>query len=318
MNTSSKNKKKSGGFDFQPFVKPALIAGGAIVVLAILVGVAIWLRTLEPVEAFIRKYPGQSEANAVETGLPAWLGWQHFLNAFFMLLIIRTGILVRTTQRPQGHWTRNNKGLIKTKGAPKKISMNLWIHFVFDALWVLNGIVFYILLFSTGQWRRIVPADWDIFPHAVSSALQYASMNWPAEMGWTNYNGLQVLSYFLVVFVAAPLSLLTGLRMSNIWPEDAKINKFYPAPVARAIHFPTMVFFLAFIAVHVTLVFVGSVVAGHGLGGNLQHMYAASDDNQLLGFIMFAVSIVVMVAGWFLARPVFLTPLANMFGKVSR
>src|SRR5699024_2547619 len=94
VNTSSKNKKK-GGLDLQPFIKPALIAGGAIVVLGIIVLVAIWLRTIPSVEAFVEKYPGQDPANEVESGLPAWLGWQHFLNAFFMLLLIRPGILVR-------------------------------------------------------------------------------------------------------------------------------------------------------------------------------------------------------------------------------
>ena len=182
MNTSSKNKKK-GGFDLQPFIKPALIAGGAIVVLAIVVAVAMWLRTIPSVEAFIEKYPGQDPRNEVESGFPAWMGWQHFLNAFFMLLIIRTGILVRITQRPQGHWTRNNKGLIKTKGQPKKITMNLWTHYVVDALWVLNGLIFYILLFATDQWKRIIPLSWDVFPHAISTAIQYASLNWPAEMG---------------------------------------------------------------------------------------------------------------------------------------
>lgn len=318
MNTSSKNKKK-GGFDLQPFIKPALIAGGAIVVLAILVGIAMWLRTIPSVEAFIEKYPGQDPRNEVESGFPAWMGWQHFLNAFFMLLIIRTGILVRITQRPEGHWTRNNKGLIKTKGQPKKITMNLWTHYMVDALWVLNGLIFYILLFATDQWKRIVPLSWDIFPHAISTALQYASLNWPAEMGWTNYNALQLIAYFTVVFIAAPISIITGLRMSNAWPEDNKtLNKIYPAPVARAIHFPTMVFFLIFIAIHIFLVFVGAVVGGHGIFGNLQHMYAASDDAPWLAFIMFALSIVAMVAAWFLARPVFLTPIANMFGKVSR
>lgn len=318
MNSLSKNKKK-GGLDLQPFVKPALIAGGAIVVLAIVVVIAMWLRTIPSVEAFIEKYPGQDPRNEVESGFPAWMGWQHFLNAFFMLLIIRTGILVRITQRPEGHWTRNNKGFIKTKGEPKKITMNLWTHYVVDALWVLNGLIFFILLFATDQWKRIVPLSWDIFPHAISTALQYASLNWPAEMGWTNYNALQLLAYFTVVFIAAPISILTGLRMSNAWPEDnATLNKIYPAPVARFLHFPTMVFFLIFITIHVFLVFVGAVVGGHGIFGNLQHMYAASDDAPWFAFIMFVLSIFAMVAAWFLARPIFLTPIANMFGKVSR
>jgi thiosulfate reductase cytochrome b subunit len=48
----------------------------------------------------------------------------------------------------------------------------------------------------------------------VSTLIQYASLNWPTETGWVAYNGLQQLAYFLTVFVAAPLALITGLGMS--------------------------------------------------------------------------------------------------------
>ncbi|MCQ9367749.1 cytochrome b/b6 domain-containing protein [Brevibacterium sp. 50QC2O2] len=329
--TQKKKKKKSKGFDFQPFIKPGLYALGGIVVLAILVGLAIWLRTFDGVQAFIEKFPGQSAANEVRRGadgIPAWLSWQHFLNMFFMLTIIRTGLDVRNNPNPKGHWTRNNKGLIKTKGAPKKITLNLWTHFTMDFLWFLNGLVFFIMLFATGQWRRIVPASWDIFPNAISTALQYASMNWPTEMGWTNYNALQVLAYFVTVFIAAPVSLITGLRMSNAWKNEWAINKVFKVEYARALHFPTMIYFVAFICIHVFLVFVGALVAGlregHGwfasLMGNVTHMYGGSPDVTAtwFGFLMFAISIVVLVASWFLLRPMFLTPIANMFGKSSR
>ena len=77
-----------------------------------------------------------------------------------------------------------------------------------DAIWVLNGVIYWILLFATGQWTRIVPTGWDVFPHAVSVAIQYASLDWPLENGWVNYNALQLLTYFVTVFVAAPLAIL--------------------------------------------------------------------------------------------------------------
>jgi hypothetical protein len=31
-------------------------------------------------------------------------------------------------------------------------------------LWLLNGVAFYILLFSTDQWRRLIPLTWDVGP----------------------------------------------------------------------------------------------------------------------------------------------------------
>ena len=64
-----------------------------------------------------------------------------------------------------------------------------------------------MVLFVTGQWMRIVPTSWDVFPNAVSAALQYVSLDWPTENGWVNYNALQLLAYFTTVFIAAPLAI---------------------------------------------------------------------------------------------------------------
>jgi thiosulfate reductase cytochrome b subunit len=286
----------------------------AVVALAAVVLIAQWMRTLPPVQDFLTTYPGQVELpETAPVGLPAWLGWQHFLNAFFIVLIIRSGWLVRTTARPREHWTRNNTGLIRTQGKPAKISLNLWFHLSLDALWVLNGIIFVVLLFATGQWMRIVPTSWDVIPNALSTALRYASLDWPTENGWVNYNSLQVLAYFSIVFLAAPMALATGLRMSGAWPKNAAtLNRIYPVELARAIHFPVMLYFVCFVVVHVALVFTTGALH------NLNHMYASNDGAGWTGFWIFAASVAVMVAAWFLARPLFLRPVASLTGKVSK
>ena len=286
----------------------------ALVTLLLVVLLAKWLRGLPEVQSFMADFPGHTELpEGAPVGFPAWLGWQHFLNAFFILLIIRSGWQVRTTTRPKAYWTRNNKGLVRTKNPPAKISLELWFHLSLDALWVLNGIVFFILLFATGQWTRIVPTSWDAFPNAVSTAIQYASLNWPTENGWVNYNSLQLFAYFATVFIAAPLALITGLRMSPVWPKRAeKLNKIYPIEAARAVHLPVMVYFVLFVIVHVTLVLATGALR------NLNHMYASSDDGGWAGFLIFAASLVVMIAAWVLARPLFLRPIASLTGAVSR
>ncbi|MEO5321143.1 cytochrome b/b6 domain-containing protein [Arthrobacter sp. CC3] len=287
---------------------------GGILLLAIVVLAAKLLRTLPDVQSFIIEFPGETQlpANA-PVGLPSWLAWQHFLNALFIMLIIRTGIQVRTVQRPAAYWTRNNSGPIRTKGRPAKISLDLWLHLTMDFLWVLNGLVFFVLIFATGQWMRIVPTHWEVLPNALSAALQYASLQWPTENGWVNYNSLQVLAYFLTVFIAAPLAIITGLRMSGAWPKStAKLNMVYPIEVARAIHFPVMLYFAGFIIVHVTL------VASTGLLRNLNHMYGSRDGESWDGFWIFAASVAVMIALWLFARPVFLRPVAALTGSVTR
>ena len=265
-------------------------------------------------QSFMTNYPGESELPADSpVGLPAWLGWQHFLNSFFLLFIIRTGWEIRKGKRPAAFWTRNNTGLIRTKNPPVRIGLPTWFHLTVDSLWVLNGVVFYILLFATGQWVRVVPVSWDVIPNARSAALQYASLNWPTGNGWINYNALQLLAYFATTFIAAPLALATGIRLAPGFSAAFRsMDRVLPLSVARAIHWPVMIYFVAFIIVHVTLVLTTGALR------NLNHMYAARDDQGWLGFAFFAGSVVLMVIGWFAARPSLLAPLAALTGKVRR
>jgi thiosulfate reductase cytochrome b subunit len=286
----------------------------AIVGLAVLVLAARALRELPAVQEWITRYPGETELpDWAPVGLPVWLNWQHFLSSLFLLLIIRTGWQVRTAKRPAGHWTRNNTGLIRTKNPPKKITLELWLHLALDVLLVVNGVVFLVLSFATGHWVRIVPTTWEVVPNAASALLQYLSLNWPTENGWVNYNSLQQLSYFAIIFIVTPLAIITGLRMSGAWPAGAtRLNRAFPIEWARAVHFPVMLVFVAFIVMHVAL------VLSTGALRNLNHMYAARDDGSWVGFGIFAASLAVMVGAWFAARPVLIRPVAALTGKVSR
>ena len=296
------------------WIKLVWIVPAVLVLLLAVVLIAQWLRQIPAMKSFMTDFPGESRLpEGAPVGFPAWLGWQHFLSTLLMLLLIRSGWMVRTNQRPGAYWTRNNKGAIHTKNPPTKISLDLWFHLTLGALWVVTGIVFYILLFTTGQWKRLVPTSWDVFPNAASAAIQYASLNWPTEQGWVNYNSLQLLAYFTTVFVAAPLAVITGIRMSGAWPVNAKfLNRFYPIGIARAIHYPVMLYFVVFIIVHVTLVMATGALR------NLNHMYAMRNDTSWVGFGIFAASLVVIVVVWIAAQPLFLRPVAALTGKLNR
>nr|WP_193570941.1 cytochrome b/b6 domain-containing protein [Diaminobutyricibacter tongyongensis] len=285
---------------------------GLALVVAIVVALARFVASLPSVQDFMATYPGANPLPAdAPVGLPAWLGWQHFLNTFFMVLIIRSGLQVRREKRPSVFWSRRN--------SRRRISLTLWSHQALDILWIANGVVFVILLFATGQWMRVVPTSWAVFPNALSAALQYLTLDWPTENGWVNYNALQQLTYFAVVFLAAPLAIITGVRMSGVWPKRAAtLNRLYPVEWARSVHFPVMIFFVVFIVVHVTLVLATGALR------NLNHMYAAlgSTDpaayaDNPVGFWIFVASLAVIGAGWVAARPLVLAPIARLFGKVS-
>lgn len=263
---------------------------------------------------FLAAYPGHSSLpDGAPSGAPWWLQWQHGLNFFMMVLIIRSGWMIHSERRPSAYWTRHNTGRLKTKRPPTRMSLYLWLHLSLDVAWVANGVLFGILLFTTGAWKRVVPTHWDIFPNAASAALQYLSLTWPTESPWANYNALQVLAYAVTIFVAAPLAFFTGLRMSPVWHNSWKITKVFPIRLARAIHLPVMFYFAAFIVVHVALVFAT------GMRSNLNFMYSSAAENSQgwWGFVIFLVTLLVVITGWIGARPLFLQPVASMTGRVT-
>ncbi|MFD4422953.1 cytochrome b/b6 domain-containing protein [Agromyces sp. NPDC058484] len=289
----------------------AVIVGGFGLLLAATVAVvgASWFMSSPAGQDFLAAFPGEYHLpeGGAEPGFPAWVQWQHFFNVFLIVLIIRSGLQVRTEKKPSAYWTPR-----WSRGGQGKISLALWFHQSLDILWLINGVVFVVLLFVTGHWVRIVPTSWEVFPNAISAGLQYLSLDWPTENGWVNYNSLQQLMYFITVFIAAPLAAITGVRMSGLWPKNAKtLNRIYPVEWARAIHFPVMLYFVAFIIVHVALVFATGALR------NLNHMYGGSDVVNWAGFWTFFASLVIIVGGWIAARPFVLAQIAKLSGKVT-
>jgi methionine sulfoxide reductase catalytic subunit len=294
----------------------------------LVVGIAVakGIRGLPAVQEFMHRYPGTSEVpNNAPVGFPAWIGWQHFLNLFLMIFIIRSGISI-LADHPRFYWTRNSTPgkewfriqkpvptdpLYTAKqdsitlpdgvglpGRRHSIGLARWWHLGIDTLWLANGVVFFVLLFTTGQWKRLVPMGWDVVPNAVSVAIQYLSLDWPTESGWTNYNSLQLIAYFITVFIAAPAALLTGLGMSPALSTRFRaISSVLSIQVARSLHFLVMCWFLFFIVIHVTLVLTTGALR------NLNHMYASRDTESWVGFSIFAASMVVVIVAWVAATP---------------
>ncbi len=296
------------------------------VTLTTAVAVAKGLRAEPAIQQFILQHPGDGFATRFDTALPIWLRIQHFLNLFFLMFIIRAGLQI-LADHPRLYWTRNSTPgrewlrmqkkvpdaplwtakqdsitLPKHVGLPgirHSIGLARWWHLGVDVLWLANGIAFYVLLFATGEWRRIVPTSWQVFPDAASAALQYLSLSWPADNSWVAYNGLQSLAYFTTIFVAAPLALITGLGMSPALSTRFKrVSKLLSIQAARSLHFLVLCWFLFFIVVHITLVFTTDALR------NLNHIYAGSDGAGWVGFGMFAVSMVVVTIAWVAATPV--------------
>ena len=185
--------------------------GGLLVAAAVVVFFVRWLMRTPPLQSFLIDYPGEYHLPEwAPVGMPPWLNWAHFFNAFLMALVIRSGWQIRTDQRPSAFWAPR-------WNPQRRVSLTIWFHQALDILWIVNGVVFVVMLLVTGQWVKIVPTSWSAFPNALSAGLQYMSLDWPTENGWVNYNSLQQLTYFTTVFLAAPLAAATGVRMSGLW-----------------------------------------------------------------------------------------------------
>lgn len=318
------------------WISPAWpLIGLTIIGLIVLVAITQQLRMYPWMQDFIAAYPGTSTSYApeVDSGFPAWLRWQHLFNAVFMLFIIRAGwqiladhprLYLNSGSRPGSDWLRirgpipadrldqsqaarvwtakdDSVALPKSIGIPgirHSIGLARWWHFSFNLLWMINGAVFVVLLFATDQWQRLVPTSWDVFPNALSAGIQYASLDFPANEGFLTFNGLQILAYFITIFIAAPLAPITGLLQApsiaaKLGTGVGPLNR----QVARTVHFLVMCWFVFFILVHTVMVFVT------GLVGNLNHIVLGTSTQSYLPLVVYLLVMLVIVILWIGASP---------------
>ncbi len=302
-----------------------LVPLGLATLVASIMG-ARYLRTFAEVQSFIAHYPGVGDfARPVDSGYPWWLRFQHFLNLFFMLFIGRSGLQIladhprlylnghctpgtewfrlRGPVPAEGVWTAKQDsvalpGWLGLPGVRHSIGLARWWHFSIDTLWLANGAIFVVLLFATDQWQRLVPVSFSVFPHALSTAIQYLSLDFPPASGWRQYDALQILAYFTTVFVAAPLAMLSGLLQA---PFIAARFKTARGPlnrqIARTLHVGVLAYFVQFVAIHVTMVVLTGPVR------NLNHITRGVDDQLLLGLLITASGLAIVAAAWMAATP---------------
>lgn len=247
------------------------------------------------------KLPPITEAEV--KGFPLWLILCHWVNFFFLIILIRSGLSI-LMDHPRLYWNNGcTPGSEWMKLTPVGIPKDrLWTakedaryispviglpgyrhtvgiargwHFIHVPFFVLNGVVFVVLLFLGDQWQRVVPSSLQIIPDAWNVFVHYITFNMPVEPnGFYHYNALQKLSYFGVIFILAPLAMLSGMCMS-----PAIENRFHWLPKlfgnrqgARSVHFLVMLSYVVFILVHVVMVMLT------GFTRNMNHITLGTDD----------------------------------------
>ena len=141
-------------------------------------------------------------------------------------------------------------------------------HFFFAWLFVVNGLVYLVHGFLTRHvWRDLVPRLHEM--RRIGQVFwDHLRFRYPEGDEARHYNVLQKLSYLLIVLMALPLMLLTGLtmspRMNAAVPELLAV--FGGRQTARTIHFVIAFLLVGFVVLH-----VGMVIAS-GPWNNLRSM----------------------------------------------
>lgn len=268
-----------------------------------------------------------SVAGNQANGFPLWLRLSHFLNFFFVMLLVRSGLSIlmdhprlyfnddctpgtewiRLTplKVPRDRvWTAKDDAryltpLAGTPGYRHTVGIARVWHFINVHGFIITGVFYVAMLFVSEHWQRLVPTSLDMVGQAWNVWVHYATFHLPPEPnGFYAYNALQQIAYFVVVFGFGPLAILTGIAMS-----PAVVNRFAwyarlfgGRQAARSLHFLTMLGFLGFIVVHVTL------VAITGLMRNMNHIVLGADDLSPRGMILGLAAIGLVVLSWVVAH----------------
>jgi methionine sulfoxide reductase catalytic subunit len=254
-------------------------------------------------------------------GFPIWLRISHYINLLFIGLLIRSGIQILAAH-PRLYWNDNStpgkewlrftkrkvpvdKDVIYTS-LDDEIPASPWLalpggknlgigrhwHFFSVIFWVLNGGIYVVLLFATGEWVRLIPTSWSILPDAFHTFLTYITLHIPPASNFHPYDPLQQLAYAGVVFLLGPFMLLTGATMSPAvaarFPRYIKL--FGGRQVGRSLHFLSLIAFILFIIVHTALVLIVH------FQNNIRDIVLGSEQTNFGQALAIAIAALVLVA----------------------
>src|SRR5690349_6164108 len=175
---------------------------------------------------------------------PAWVRVLHWVNAFAMILMIMSGWQIY-----------NASPLFEGFTFAKSITLGGWLGgallWHFAAMWILmvNGLIYLVLGFVTGRFRRkLLP----ITPEGVISDTKAALTGKLSHDDLTKYNYVQKLLYAGIIVVGI-LIVLSGLAIWKPVQLQYLTALFGGYDFARYVHFFCMAAIVAFLVVHVAL-----------------------------------------------------------------
>lgn len=186
--------------------------------------------------------------------------WTHWINVPLLAVMIWSGLRIywADVRDPYGfgvglvgwHWFDFLPDSVNSAlGLERRLAKGMAWHFTFGWLFAVNGVVYGLYLWRSGEWRKIVPERralgdaWRVVKHDVGfrrSAL-------PPQ---GRYNAAQRITYTFVLVLGA-FAVLTGLAIYKPSQLSPLTWAFGGYEMARTIHFSITIAFLVFFVVHV-------------------------------------------------------------------
>jgi thiosulfate reductase cytochrome b subunit len=174
---------------------------------------------------------------------PAWVRTVHWINAVAMILMIMSG------------WQIYNASPLFNFRFSSAITLGGWLGgallWHFAAMWLLmvNGLIYLVLGFVTGRFRRkLLP----ITPEGVIADTKAALTGKLSHADLSTYNYVQRLLYAGIIVVGV-LIVLSGLSIWKPVQLQYLTALFGGYEIARYVHFICMAAIAAFLIVHVAL-----------------------------------------------------------------
>lgn len=186
---------------------------------------------------------------------PLAVRWMHWINFPLLAMMIWSGLLIYWANAVYslrlGYYEVFHffpTGFYETLGIPYRLAEGLQLHFFFMWLFTINGVVYIIYTFLSGEWRALLPVPAS-FRRASLVALHDAHIikNKPPQ---GKYNDAQRIAYTGVILVGAG-SVITGLAIYKPLQLAWLTSILGGYEWARWEHFWLMILFVLFFAVHV-------------------------------------------------------------------
>ena len=189
---------------------------------------------------------------------PLAVRWLHWINFPLLTMMIWSGMLI--------YWANDiyrvrifGYELFKffpawfndTLGIPQRLAEGISLHFFFMWFFAINGVIYFLHLIISGEWRAIAPVPGS-FKRALLVTLHDMKIvkKLPPQ---GKYNDAQRIAYTSVIFMGAG-SLITGLAIYKPLQLAWLTSLLGGYEWARWLHFWLTIFFVMFFVVHIVQV----------------------------------------------------------------